>query len=129
MNSLPSKPLKRAKPGGLNALTRRYPFLLFGLPFVLTIVGGSFALSSFTQTRYDLKDSKVRQVSQEEELNMSKSRKKVDLREEYFRLRAQEDELDEWENKRISRLPGQAQWGDMAPPPTQKQLQEQARRS
>lgn len=36
---------------------------------------------------------------------MNKQRKKVDIREEYFRLRANEDELDEWENKRIDRPP------------------------
>lgn len=34
----------------------------FGVPFVLLMVAGSFALSTFTQTRYDLHEKKVTQV-------------------------------------------------------------------
>lgn len=36
---------------------------LFGLSFVLIMVGASFGLQSFTQTRYDLQDKKIRQAS------------------------------------------------------------------
>ncbi|CAE6407007.1 unnamed protein product [Rhizoctonia solani] len=62
---------------------KRHPSY-FGLPFVLLMVGGSFALSSFTQTRYDLHEKRVSQISKEEELHMSKNRRHVDIREEYF---------------------------------------------
>lgn len=47
---------------------------------------------------------------------MNKNRKKVDIREEYYRLKAKDTEtknLDDWENKRIARLPGQAEWGQL----------------
>jgi cytochrome c oxidase assembly protein subunit 16 len=91
--------------------TRRRPFLYFGLPFMTILVFGSFALSSVTRTRYDLRESKIQTLSKEDELKMNKARKKVDIREEYFKLRAKEGDLDNWENKRISRLPGQAEWG------------------
>ena len=40
---------------------RRSP-LLFGIPFVGLIVGTSFGLQAFTQTRYDLHSQKVTQV-------------------------------------------------------------------
>ncbi|KAJ1307322.1 hypothetical protein OPQ81_001428 [Rhizoctonia solani] len=73
----------------------------FGVPFVLLMVGGSFALSTFTQTRYDLHEKKVSQMSKEEELHMSKNRRHVDIREE--RLQAQDDE--DWEPVRIPRPP------------------------
>ncbi|KAH7341985.1 cytochrome c oxidase assembly protein COX16, partial [Rhizoctonia solani] len=65
------------------------------------MVGGSFALSTFTQTRYDLQEKKVSQMSKEEELHMSKNRRHVDIREEYFRLQAQDD--DDWEPVRVPR--------------------------
>ncbi|CAE6492516.1 unnamed protein product [Rhizoctonia solani] len=40
---------------------KRHPSY-FGLPFVLLMVAGSFALSTFTQTRYDLHEKKVSQA-------------------------------------------------------------------
>lgn len=63
---------------------RRHPVLLFGVPFILTIVGGSYGLSYLTQTRYDYNASKVQTVSKQDELGMRKDRRKVDIREEYF---------------------------------------------
>lgn len=63
---------------------KRYPFLAFGAPFILTLVGASFMLSNLTQTRYDLKDEKVSAVTKEQELGMKKDRRKFDVREEYY---------------------------------------------
>lgn len=45
----------------MNRLIKKYP-ALFGVPFVLLMVGASFGLTTFTQTRYDLHDQKVQQV-------------------------------------------------------------------
>ncbi|KAF9582097.1 Cytochrome oxidase assembly [Lunasporangiospora selenospora] len=39
---------------------RKRPVLLFGLPFLLTIVAGSFALSELTATKYNVHDNKTR---------------------------------------------------------------------
>ncbi|KAL7008828.1 Cytochrome oxidase assembly [Cystobasidiomycetes sp. EMM_F5] len=114
----------------VRSASRRHPFLYFGLPFVAVVVAGSFGLSSLTQTRYDLRASRVQTMSKEDELRMDKNRKKVDIREEYFRLQAKSgedktgsgglrgtlDSKDEWENKRIQRLPGQAEWGELPKP-------------
>jgi cytochrome c oxidase assembly protein subunit 16 len=102
------------------SVARRRPFFMFGLPFISILVLGSFALSSFTQTRYDLRNSKVQTLSKEEELKMDKKRKKVDIKEEYYRLQAKDlgqldgGGIDSWENKRVPRLPGQGEWGDMS---------------
>lgn len=63
---------------------RQQPFVFFGLPFLLTIVAGSYGLSALTQTRYDYNASKVQSMSKEEELGMRKDRRKIDIREEYF---------------------------------------------
>lgn len=95
------------QPSTITIAARRRPFLYFGLPFMFILVTGSFALSNITQTRYDLRNSKVQSLSKEEELKMNKNRKRVDIREEYFRLKAKDGELDEWENKRVPRLPGE----------------------
>lgn len=66
------------------AQIRRHPFILFGLPFVGIIIGSSFALQAFTQTRYDYQETKVKSVGKEEELGMKSGRRKIDLKEEYY---------------------------------------------
>jgi cytochrome c oxidase assembly protein subunit 16 len=82
----------------------------------------------------------VTALSKEEELGMKKGRRKWDVREEYYvsstlaagtekradradrcliripqRLQATNDlgESTDWENKRVDRLPGQAEWGEL----------------
>lgn len=69
---------------GLN----RYPFLLFGLPFLTTILAGSFFLTPATALRYERHDRRVSQLSKDEELGLGKDRRKVDINEEYYRLAA-----------------------------------------
>jgi hypothetical protein len=90
MPTFSSKPIARKGSSGwspvaqLTPKVRRHPVLLFGVPFVLTIVAGSFGLSYLTQTRYDYNASKVQTISKQDELGMRKDRRKVDIREEYF---------------------------------------------
>lgn len=83
----------------------RHPFLLFGLPFIATMVAGSFFLTPATAVRYELHDRKVRQLTKEEEVGLGKDRRKVDVNEEYYRLAAKD--LESWENKRVERLEGE----------------------
>ena len=66
----------------------RHPFLLFGLPFIFTMVAGSFVLTPATALRYERHDRKVKQMSKEEELGIGKDRRRVDINEEYYRLAA-----------------------------------------
>lgn len=66
-----------------SALAKR-PFLLFGLPFIAIIVGGSFALTPATAIRYERHDRKVRQMTREEELGVGRAGRKVDIRDEYY---------------------------------------------
>lgn len=48
----------------------KHPFLLFGLPFILVMVAGSFALTPVTALRYERYDRKVQQMSQEQALEL-----------------------------------------------------------
>ncbi|KAL7751741.1 Cytochrome oxidase assembly [Sorochytrium milnesiophthora] len=66
-------------------ITRR-PFLFLGLPLIVLVVGGSFALAHLTQTKVDYNQSRVQHLSSEEAvaLESRKKKKKFDLREEYF---------------------------------------------
>lgn len=116
------------------ALMAKHPFLLFGLPFMAVIVGGSFVLTPATAIRYEKHDRKVRQMTREEELGVGKAGRKVDIREEYYvsylplrttprpattevdgpadpvhtqRLSGGKD-LDNWEQKRVKRLRGES---------------------
>ncbi|KAF7799357.1 hypothetical protein EIP86_010589 [Pleurotus ostreatoroseus] len=122
-------------PHPIHTLLRKHPSL-FGIPFLIIIVGASFGLQSFTQTRYDLQDKKVQKLTKEQELGLVKSKRKIDIREEYFvsspyiltlslreptplqRLSAGQDE--DWDpNKRIPRPEGLPEWGvpPTEPPP------------
>lgn len=62
----------------------KHPFALFGLPFIATMVLGSFFLTPATAMRYERFDRKVKQISQEEALGMTKNKRKIDLKEEYY---------------------------------------------
>lgn len=98
MPTFSSNPLRTSN---LNQTLRKNP-AVFGIPFILIIIGASYGLASFTQTRYDLQDKKVKmvrlfvlsfrchyslillQVNKEEELGLKKQKRKFDIREEYF---------------------------------------------
>lgn len=74
-SSLPSK---------YRAALVKHPFMLFGLPFIATMVLGSFFLTPATAIRYEKHDRKVKQLSKEEELGIGKDRRRIDLKEEYY---------------------------------------------
>ncbi|CAK3820040.1 Cytochrome c oxidase assembly COX16, mitochondrial [Lecanosticta acicola] len=92
-------------PAKYRAALARHPFALFGLPFIATMVLGSFFLTPATALRYERHDRKVRQMTKEEELGIGKDKRKIDLKEEYYKLAAKD--LDNWEQKRVKRLPGE----------------------
>ncbi|KAJ8660883.1 hypothetical protein O0I10_003527 [Lichtheimia ornata] len=105
MPTFQSKPYRQSQ--ALNPLVskvKKHPFILFGLPFIGIIVGGSFALSQITQTRFDHRDMRHTKVAKEEALGMDKNRRKLSLQEEYWRLQSKTEE--EWEQVRIERPPG-----------------------
>jgi len=118
---MPTFPSNPVNPGSVHRTLRRYPGL-FGVPFLILIVGASFGLQSFTQTRYDLHDQKVTQVTKEQALGLDKNRKKFDIREEYFKLSSAAD--DKWEPKRIERPKGVPEWGvpPTEPPPKSEKV-------
>ena len=62
----------------------KHPFLLFGLPFIATMVAGSFFLTPATAIRYEKHDRRVRRLSKDEALGIGKSGRKVDMNEEYY---------------------------------------------
>lgn len=97
-------------------LIHRHPFAAFGLPFMLTIVSGSFFLTPATAVRYERFDRKTHMLDREEALGLDKRRqegkkkggfKERDIREEYWKLAGQADRLDSWEPVRVKRLPGE----------------------
>jgi cytochrome c oxidase assembly protein subunit 16 len=71
-------------PAKYRALLARHPFALFGLPFIATMLLGSFFLTPATALRYERHDRKVRQLTKDEELGIGKDKRKIDLAEEYY---------------------------------------------
>jgi cytochrome c oxidase assembly protein subunit 16 len=74
---------KRLNQPSIYRVIKRNPFLYIGLPLIIPIVGGSFALSYLTQTRYELHDNKSKKVDKEEKLRINNDRRRVNLQEEY----------------------------------------------
>lgn len=115
-------------PARYRAALARHPFALFGLPFIATMVLGSFFLTPATALRYERHDRKVRQLTEDERLGIGSNKRKIDMKEEYYvsRRYCQEapdnhgcevliygiqklaaKDLDNWEQKRVKRLPGE----------------------
>jgi cytochrome c oxidase assembly protein subunit 16 len=99
MGVFDAKPLNTTS---LNNRLRKNP-LLFGAPFLMIMVVASYALVPFAQTKYELQDRKVSnvsllpppnprvptqrvtfQVTREQELGLENRKRKFDIREEYF---------------------------------------------
>ncbi|EWC44761.1 mitochondrial cytochrome c oxidase assembly protein COX16 [Drechslerella stenobrocha 248] len=86
---------------------KRHPFALFGLPFILTVLAGAVFLTPGQALRYERHDRKVRKMSQEEAMGLQKDRRSVDMNDEYYRLMSKD--LDNWEQKRVERMPGESE--------------------
>lgn len=71
----------------------KHPFALFGLPFIATMVAGSFFLTPATAIRYEKHDRRVQRVSKDEELGIGKNARRVDMKEEYY-VRFPEDTVE-----------------------------------
>jgi cytochrome c oxidase assembly protein subunit 16 len=134
-----SKSFKATLPNTLAAKYRKalqkHPFALFGLPFLATIVAGSFLLTPATALRYERYDRKNQQISQEEAMGLGQNRRKVNMKDEYYvsgplrsaregvnscktrrtyctfilttMQRLQAKDLEDWEQRRVKRLPGE----------------------
>ncbi|KAM0689093.1 hypothetical protein Q7P36_011170 [Cladosporium allicinum] len=103
-------------PARYRAALAKHPFALFGLPFVGTMLLGSFFLTPATALRYERHDRKVKTMTEDEKLGIGKDRRRIDLKEEYYvsvhllegaRDKLAAKDLDNWEQKRIKRLPGE----------------------
>ncbi|GAB7324203.1 hypothetical protein MBLNU13_g07564t1 [Cladosporium sp. NU13] len=92
-------------PARYRAALAKHPFALFGLPFVGTMLLGSFFLTPATALRYERHDRKVKTMTEDEKLGIGKDRRRIDMKEEYYKLAAKD--LDNWEQKRVKRLPGE----------------------
>ena len=89
MPTFPSKKFRSTKDSLTFAARYRsalakHPFALFGLPFIATMVAGSFFLTPATAVRYEKHDRRVRRMSKEEALGIGKDRRRVDMKEEYY---------------------------------------------
>jgi cytochrome c oxidase assembly protein subunit 16 len=79
----PSRSFAATLPNSLAARYRKalqkHPFLLFGLPFMATIVAGSFMLTPATALRYERYE-----ITQEEAMGLRQERRKVNMKDEYY---------------------------------------------
>ena len=64
-------------------MRRRDPVWTYGIPFLLFMAGGSFALSHFTQVRIDRQDRKSKMLTTREVLDLEGDERLHELKQEY----------------------------------------------
>ncbi|KAH3684964.1 hypothetical protein WICPIJ_004060 [Wickerhamomyces pijperi] len=85
---------------------KKHSFLLFGLPFFISLGVASLWLSNFTAIRYENRDRKTQELDEEEILSVNTKKRAVDVKEEFYRMQGLGEQ--EWEPKRVPRLPGES---------------------
>jgi len=76
-------------------------FVKHGLPLIVMVVGGSFALSQHQQVKIDFKKNAPKQIDREELRRLGldvKNKGEVTLESEYEKVKNLD--IDNWENKR-----------------------------
>lgn len=71
----------------------------FGIPFLIFVVGGSFALKEFAKVRYEFTHVNPYELPAESRVGKVVN---IDPQEEYKKMMSKID-IDNWENKRIPR--------------------------
>ncbi|KAK6183017.1 hypothetical protein SNE40_010572 [Patella caerulea] len=76
-------------------------FLKHGLPFILLVVGGSFALENLTRLRYEFRQRKeVDFETAEKELGIKIKKKETPVSIESLHEEMKQKDLDSWQNIR-----------------------------
>lgn len=107
VNSKETKRHDNSLYGRYLARMRKNSFIYFGIPFFAMMLLGTHFMTQFAAVRYEQHDRKQTEVTSEEALQMHTNKRKVDMREEFYRL--QHMDLDNWEQKRVQRLPGESE--------------------
>ncbi|GMF64298.1 unnamed protein product [[Candida] boidinii] len=77
---------------------------------MLSVAIGSVLLSNFTSLRYEQRDAKIKELDETEALSLANQKKrKVDIKEEYYKLQGLMDDNKDWEPKRVERLKGESE--------------------
>ncbi|KAJ2721692.1 Cytochrome oxidase assembly [Coemansia sp. Benny D115] len=93
---------KKRQEHRLKQLTKKHPFLTVGLPFLIAVVGGSLVLLPSQETKYEVRDRRIKAASLQEQMGQKPKRS---LQEEYFRMKSNGAWKAEWEPKRVERPP------------------------
>ncbi|KAH3670547.1 hypothetical protein OGAPHI_001062 [Ogataea philodendri] len=94
--------------GKYQSLIKKNSFLYLGLPMMLSVAFGSVILSKFTALRYEQRDEKVKELDEQQAMDLVTKKRKVDIKEEYYKLQGLMDQHENWEPKRVERLPGES---------------------
>ncbi|KAK9471237.1 cytochrome c oxidase [Dipodascopsis tothii] len=87
---------------------KKYPFWLYGLPFILVILGGFYISQDFAAVRYEQYDRKHPFMSENEITQLAKSRRQFNIKDEYYRMNYKfmnDPKFTEWEQVRVPRGP------------------------
>lgn len=98
---------ERSFAGRYQMLIKKNPFIFFGVPFCGMIVLGSYWLAGFTAVKFEREDRRIHELNEEDMLSLKKKQRKVDVKEEYYRLQGLADE--DWGPVRVERFEGESE--------------------
>ncbi|WBW72522.1 mitochondrial copper chaperone for cytochrome c oxidase Cox16 [Schizosaccharomyces osmophilus] len=92
--------------------SKRNPLLWVGAPFMGSILLVWVFAIPIAQIKFTRRDEQVKTLTKEEQLDLNKRRRKVNVNEEYYRimLDKMQQESGDYENKRVPRLSGEPTW-------------------
>lgn len=85
--------------------SQKQPLVAYGLPFFAFMLGGTYALTFFTEIRYTRNDRRVKRLTAQQVRELEADERLVDLRAEYQSLIDQSgaDKSTDYQQKRVRR--------------------------
>lgn len=97
--------------GYYSRLVKKNSFLYMGLPMMLSLGIACELLTNFTSLRYERRDKQVKELDENDALKLAtqKRRKPGSINDEYYRLQGLMEDSQNYEPKRVKRLPGESE--------------------
>ncbi|ODV60681.1 Cox16p [Ascoidea rubescens DSM 1968] len=104
-----SQQLKHEKSfiGKYQSQLKKRPFIFLGLPFFGLVLYGNYILEDLLKVKFERADRRAQEFSEHDLEKLTKQRRKVDIKEEYYKLQGLGEQ--DWEPVRVKRFKGESE--------------------
>ena len=86
---------------------KKRPFIFLGLPFFGLVLFGNYILEDLLRAKFERADRKNQEFDEKDMEKLNKKRRKVDIKEEYYKLQGMAE--SDWEPVRVKRFDGESE--------------------